>query len=114
MLESNKIKQYFHASTKKFCRLHYELVSRCDTELKDLLQGLSEPEFYSDLVCKLRKSVGKLKCSDQFSKIHMLLTFDVIKLSACLAVDPITVEYFAFLFNCTPVNRDLDSIMAPT
>ena len=33
---------------------------------------------------------------------------DVIKQSACLAVNPVTVEHFAYLFNCTPVGRGLD------
>ena len=30
---------------------------------------------------------------------------DVIKQFACLAVHPITVDYFAYHFNCTPVGR---------
>ena len=35
----------------KFYRRHYELISKYDTGLKTLLlQGLSEPGFYSDLV----------------------------------------------------------------
>ena len=35
----------------KFYRRHYELVSKFSIELKTLLhQGLSEPEFYGDLV----------------------------------------------------------------
>ena len=40
----------------KFYRRHYELVSKFKVGLKSLLQqGLSEPEFYNDLVYKLRK-----------------------------------------------------------
>ena len=39
----------------KFYRRHYELVSKFNVELKTLLhQGLSEPEFYGDLVYKLK------------------------------------------------------------
>ena len=34
-------------------------------------QGLSEPEFYGDLVYKFRKIVGKTEFSDQFKKIIM-------------------------------------------
>ena len=40
----------------KFYRRHYELVSKLKVGLKSFLQqGLSEPEFYGDLVCKLKK-----------------------------------------------------------
>ena len=36
----------------KFYRRHYELISKFNVGLKSLLhQGLSEPEFYGDLVC---------------------------------------------------------------
>ena len=40
----------------KFYRRHYELVSKFNAGLKTLLhQGLSEPEFYGDLVYKFKK-----------------------------------------------------------
>ena len=40
----------------KFCRRHYELVSKFNVGLKPLLhQGLSEPEFYGDFVYKFKK-----------------------------------------------------------
>ena len=40
----------------KFYRRHYELVSKFNVRLKTLLhQGLSEPEFYGDLVYKFKK-----------------------------------------------------------
>ena len=54
----------------KFCRGHYELVSKFSVGLKTLLhQGLSEPEFYGDLVYKFKKIVGRADLSDQFRKI---------------------------------------------
>ena len=44
----------------EFYRRHCELVSKYNTGLRSLLrQGLSEPEFYSDLVYKFRKIIGK-------------------------------------------------------
>ena len=44
----------------KFYKRHYDLVSNFNVGLKSLLkQGLSEPEFYADLVCKFRKIVGR-------------------------------------------------------
>ena len=40
----------------KFYRRHYELISKFNVGLKTLLhQGLSEPEFYGDLVYKFKK-----------------------------------------------------------
>ena len=45
----------------KFYRRHFDIVSKYNVELKTLLlQGLSEPEFYGDLVYKIRKIIGKL------------------------------------------------------
>ena len=42
-----------------FYRRHYELVSNFNVGLKSLLhQGLSEPEFYGDLVYKFKKIRG--------------------------------------------------------
>ena len=44
----------------KFYRRHYELVSKFNVGLKPLLhQGLSEPEFYGDLLHKLKKKKKK-------------------------------------------------------
>ena len=54
----------------KFYRRHYELVSKFKVGLKSLLQqGLSKPEFYGDLVYKLRKIVRRADFSDQFRKV---------------------------------------------
>ena len=54
----------------KFYRRHYELVSKFNVGLKTLLhQGLSEPEFYGDLVYKFKKIVGRADFSDHFKKI---------------------------------------------
>ena len=54
----------------KFCRRHYDLVSKFNTGLKSVLkQGLSEFEFYGDLVYIFTKIVGRDDFSDQFRKI---------------------------------------------
>ena len=57
--------------------------------------------------------------SDQFRKIiilHKCIGYDLNHMlqSACLVIDPITVDNFASLFNCTPVDRASDSMMAST
>ena len=45
----------------KFYRRHFDIVSKYNVGLKTLLlQGLSEPEFYGDLVYKFRKIIGKM------------------------------------------------------
>ena len=48
-----------HKTFSKFYRRYYDLISKFQIGLKSLLcQGLSEPEFYGDLVYKLKKIVG--------------------------------------------------------
>ena len=104
----------------KFFRRHYELVSKFNVGLKSLLhQGLSEPEFYGDLVYKFKKIVGMADFSDQFRKIIVRFkrigyNINIMRQSACLVFNPITVNNFASLFNCTPVGRASDPMMAPT
>ena len=39
---------------------------------------------------------------------------NVMRQSAYLVINPITVDGFASLFNCTPVGRASDSVMGPT
>ena len=53
----------YHKTRKafsKFYRRHFAIVSKYNVGLKTLLlQGLSEPEFYGDLVYKFRKITGR-------------------------------------------------------
>ena len=82
--------------------------------LKTLLsEGLSEPEFYGDLVYKFKKLIGSNDFSFQFRKI-ITVNLNVMRQSACLVFNPIMVDNYAAFFNCTPVGRASDSIMAPT
>ena len=104
----------------KFYRRHNELTTKFNFGLKSLLQqGLSEPEFYGDLVYKLKKIRGMTDFSSQFRKViirykRVGYNLNVMRQSACLAINPIMVDSFAALFNCTPVDRASDSMMAPT
>ena len=53
----------------KFYRRYYDLISQFKVGLKSLLrQGLSEPDFYGDLVYKLKKTVGSNNFSAQSLK----------------------------------------------
>ena len=63
------------------------------------------PDFYGDLVYKLKKIVGSNNFSAQFIKIishykKIGYNINVLQQTACLVVNPITVGNFAFLFNC--------------
>ena len=80
---------------------------------------LSEPEFYGDLVYKCKKLIGSNDFSFQFRKIitryrRIGYNLNVMRQSACLVFNPITVDGYAAFFNCTPVGRASDSMMAPT
>ena len=105
----------------KFYRRHYELISKFNVGLKTLLQeGLSEPEFYGDLVYKVNKLIATNDFSFQFSKIIMRYrrrigyNLNVMRQSACLGFNPIMVDNYSAFFNCTPVCQASDSMMAPT
>ena len=96
------------------------MISKFQVGLKSLLrQELSEPEFYGDLVYKLKKIVGSHNPSAHLIKIISFYkkngyNINVLQQTACLVVNPITVGNFAFLFNCTSVIRTSDSMMILT
>ena len=106
----------YHKLRKPFSKFYRRYISKFQVGLKSLLrQGLSEPEFYGDLVYKLKKIVGSNNFSTQFIKIishykKIGYNINVLQQTACLVVNPITVGNFAFLFNCTLVCRTLDSM----
>ena len=59
-----------HKTFSQFYRRYYDLISKFQVGLRSLLrQGLSETEFYGDLVYKLKKIVGSSNFSAQFIKI---------------------------------------------
>ena len=107
----HKIRKAF----SKFHRRHFDIVSKFYFGLKRLLlQGLSEPEFYGDLVYKFRKIIGKNDFPYHFKKIIVhykrigSYNINVMRQTACLVVNPVKVNSFAYLFNCTMVGRASD------
>ena len=78
----------------KFHRRYYELISKYNVGLKTLLsEGLSEPEFYGDLVYKFKKLIGINDFSFQFRKIipryrRIGYNLNVMRQSACLVFNP--------------------------
>ena len=78
-----------------------------------LLQGLSEPEFYWNLVYKFRKIIGENDFPYHFKKIvvrykRISYNIDVLRQMTCLIVNLIKVNSFANLFSCTTVGRASD------
>ena len=68
----------------KFYRRYYDLISKFQVGLKSLLrQGLSEPDFYGDLVYKLKKIVGSNNFSAHFIKIIPIIKRLAITLMYC-------------------------------
>ena len=113
----------YHKSRKAFSKFdhrHSELFVEYAIGLKTLLQqGISEPIFYGDLVYKFKRIVGKPNFSDQYKKIikryiKVGYNLDVMRQSACLVLNPTTVYSYGFLFNCTTVGQDSDSMIALT
>ena len=99
---------------KKRERRHFDIVSIYNVGLKTLLlQGLGEPEFYGDLVYKFRKIIGKHDFPYHLKKISVRYNMighniDVLRQTTCLVVNPIKVNSFTYLFNCTTVGFRLN------
>ena len=88
----------------KFYRRHSALVEKYRISLKTLLQrGISEPEFYGDLMYRLRNIIGKSNFSEQFRKLinrykRIGYSLDIMRQTACLVVNSIIVDGYASLF----------------
>ena len=112
----HKIRKAF----SKFYHRHSELIVKYNNGLKTLLQqGISEPIFSGDLVYKFKRIVGKPNFSDQFKNIvkrylKVGYSFNIMRQSACLVLNSISVYSYAFLFNCTTVGQASDSMTALT
>ena len=78
-----------------------------------------KPEFYGDLVYKFRKIIGKNDFPYHFKKIVVRYkkigyNINVMRQTACLVVNLIKVNIFAYLFDCTTVGRTSDRMMVPS
>ena len=98
----------------KFYRRYFDLVSEYNVRLNTLhLQGLSEPEFYGNLLYKFRQIIGNYDFPYHFKKIIVRYkkigyNIDVFRQTACLVVNQINVNNLANLFDCTTVGRASD------
>ena len=78
-----------------------------------------ESEFYDDTVYKFKKLFERNDFSIQFTKIiiryrRIGYNINLIRQSARLVFNPVMVDTYAVFFNCTPVVRASNSMMAPT
>ena len=60
----------------------------------------------TDVSDQFRKNIMRFKC--------IAYNLNVMQQSACLVINPITVDGYSTLFNCMPVARASNSMMAPT
>ena len=111
----------YHKIRKAFSKFYHrpsELIVKYTNGLKHILQqGISELRFYGDLAYKFKRFDGKPNFSDRFKNIikryiKFEYNLDVMRQSACLVLNPITIYNFGFLFNCTTVGQVSDSMMA--
>ena len=93
----------------KFYRRHFELIEKYHVGLKKLMQqGICNPEFYGDLVCKFKKIIGNPTFSNLFkSNVNSFeragYNLDIMRQTTCLVFNPIMVEGYAVLLSCTAV-----------
>ena len=104
----------FHKLRKTFTKFYHrnlQLISKYKCNMKTLMQrGISHPEFYGDVVYKLRKIVGHTHFQTLFIKTikkFIKRNYDptILQRTACLVVDPFTVGHHASLFACAMIRR---------
>lgn len=98
-------------SFTKFYHRNASLIAKYDCNLKSLLkQGISHPDFYGDVIYRLRKIKGHIHFDTLFVKRikHFVKRgYDpvVLKHTACMIIDPFVVGSYAALFDCTMTGR---------
>ena len=105
----------FHKLRKSFSKFYYRnvtLLEKYNSNLKTLLrQGVAHPEFYGDVVYRLRKIVGHSQFSSLFVKIIKSFkkrnyNLTILQHTACLVVSPFTVGNHTSLFaSCAMTGR---------
>ena len=100
----------FHKLRKTFAKFYHrnqDLLYKFNSNLKTLLsKGITHPEYYSDVVNKLRKIKKKdifcnllMKTIKKFQRRGYKL--ETLRHTTCAALDPFTVDSCSFLFACT-------------
>ena len=105
-----KVESYFTYVGVKFTRQLSLIQMAKDQAIKGkcvLISVLSKLYQYGQLT---KEEFGKI--ISRYRRIGYNL--NVMRQSACLVFNPIMVDNYAAFFNCTPVGRASDSMMAPT
>ena len=98
----------------EFYRRHSALVGKYVVSLKTFLQqGTSGPELNGDLVYIFINILGKPKFSEQFRRLinrykRIVCSLHIMCQTAGLVFNPITVDGYSLLFNCTTQARPLN------
>ena len=102
----------YHKLRKSFSKFYYRnsaLVGKYNSGLRSLLNlGISQPEFYGDVVYKLRKLKFCSNFSGQFCKLISDFAFkgydrEILHRTACLVFGLDFVSHFDNVFHCTAV-----------
>ena len=95
----------------KFFHRNRPLIDKYKCNLKSLLrQGISHPEYYGDVIYRLRKIIGHVHFDNLFVKrIKKFLKKDydplILQRTSCLVVDHSTIDNYTFLFGCAMTDR---------
>ena len=111
----------YHKLRTTFSKLYYRnphLVANYHSNLKTLLrQGLSQPDFYGDVIYNLRKILGHIHFATLFvkrSKYFIKRGYDraILQRTACLVIAPFTAGHYtlSFFYNCTMTGQVVDSM----
>ena len=94
------------------------MIEKYYVSLKKLLQqGISNPEFYGDLVYKIKTKFGNPNFSDLFKNLvnrfkKVGFELNIMHQTAFLVFNGLLVDSNAVLFSCTAVDQVADSLMA--
>ena len=106
----------FHKLRKTFAKFFHrnrDLLRKYNSNLKNHLSaGICHPDYYSDVMYKLRKIKGKYPFDDIFKRnINKFYKkgyhLDTLRRTACMVLGPFTVENYQFLFTCATTWRGL-------
>ena len=87
------------------------------SEINIISITLLSQDTVHDVVYRIRKIVGKSNFTEKLRKLinrYKRIGYNpyIMQQTACLVVNPITVDSYALLFNCTTVVRVSDSVTA--
>ena len=110
----------YHKLCKAFKKLNYrhlDLTVKYNIFLKTLLQqGIQEPVFNAiHLKDLLESQILEINFRYSIKRLKKVgYNMDIMRQTACLVVNPITIDSYSFPFNCTAVGQASDLVMVLT